>query len=66
MPVVEKLLEDFKAGRKDLEIRFAPMGEKLVLVRYAAVRDNEGNYLGTVETVEEISSIIKMAEEFKR
>ena len=66
LPVVEKLLEDFKAGRKDLEIRFAPMGEKLVLVRYAAVRDNEGNYLGTVETVEEISSIIKMAEEFKR
>ncbi|NLW40558.1 MAG: DUF438 domain-containing protein, partial [Tissierellia bacterium] len=37
--VVEKILEDFKAGRKDSEDFWIKMGDKYVLIRYFAVRN---------------------------
>ncbi|AUO05918.1 hypothetical protein NS115_07210 [Paenibacillus jamilae] len=55
--VVEKLLEDFKAGRKDVEDFWIPIKDKFVYIRYFAVRDNEGRYLGTLEFTQNIAPI---------
>lgn len=55
--VVEKLLEDFKAGRKDVEDFWIPIKDKFVYIRYFAVRDTEGRYLGTLEFTQNIAPI---------
>ncbi|QDY85387.1 DUF438 domain-containing protein [Paenibacillus polymyxa] len=55
--VVEKLLEDFKAGRKDVEDFWIPIKDKFVYIRYFAIRDAEGRYLGTLEFTQNIAPI---------
>jgi len=36
------------------------MNGRLILIRYFAVRDKEGNYLGTMEVTQDISDIKKI------
>lgn len=55
--VVESILNDFKAGRKDSEEFWINMGPRLVYIRYFAVRDDAGNYLGTAEVTQDIKPI---------
>ncbi|MBU5439916.1 DUF438 domain-containing protein [Tissierella sp. MSJ-40] len=55
--IVEKMLEDFKSGKKDNEDFWIKMGNIFVLIRYFAVRDNLGNYLGTLEFTQNIAPI---------
>ncbi|MBD3107465.1 DUF438 domain-containing protein [Bacillus sp. AGMB 02131] len=55
--VVEKLLEDFKAGTKDSEDFWIPFKDKYVLIRYFAVRDEKGLYRGTLEFTQNIAPI---------
>ncbi|MCP3808584.1 DUF438 domain-containing protein [Paenibacillus sp. Lou8.1] len=55
--VVEKLLEDFKAGRKDVEDFWIPIKDKFVYIRYFSIRDAEGRYLGTLEFTQNIAPI---------
>jgi hypothetical protein len=57
MHVVEKLLEDFKAGRKDDEDFWIAMKDKFIYIRYFAVRDEVGNYMGTLEFTQNIAPI---------
>lgn len=54
---VEKILEDFKAGKKDSESFWLRMGDLYVYIRYFAIRDKEGNYLGTLEFTQDIAPI---------
>ncbi|MPN57775.1 hypothetical protein SDC9_205469 [bioreactor metagenome] len=55
--VVEKLIEDFKSGKKEEERFWIQKGGMFILIRYYAVRDKEGTYLGVVEVTEEISGL---------
>lgn len=55
--VVNQLLADFKAGIKDTEDFWIPFGDKFVYIRYFAVRDEEGKYLGTLEFTQNIKPI---------
>ncbi|AKG36002.1 DUF438 domain-containing protein [Paenibacillus durus] len=55
--VVEKLLEDFKSGNKDAEDFWIQMKDKFIYIRYFAVRDEEGRYLGTLEFTQNIAPI---------
>lgn len=55
--VVEKLLEDFKSGRKDEEDFWIQIKDKFVYIRYFAVRDEEGRYMGTLEFTQNIAPI---------
>lgn len=55
--IVEKLVEDFKAGRKDHEDFWIDMGEKYILIRYFAVRSEAGEYLGVLEVTQNIRPI---------
>lgn len=55
--VVEKIVQDLKSGAKDHEDFWIKMGDVYALIRYFAVRDSEGNYLGTVEVTQNIKPI---------
>jgi len=55
--VVNQLLEEFKAGTKDVEDFWIPFQDKFVLIRYFAVRDEEGTYQGTLEFTQNIAPI---------
>jgi DUF438 domain-containing protein len=55
--IVEKLLEDFKSGEKDKEDFWIQMGEKFVYIRYFALRDEEGKYVGAMEFTQDIAPI---------
>ncbi|MEK3663133.1 DUF438 domain-containing protein [Paenibacillus sp. FSL F4-0236] len=55
--VVEKLLEDFKAGRKDAEDFWINIKDKFIYIRYFAVRDETGRYMGTLEFTQNIAPI---------
>mgnify|MGYP000941604025 CR=1 FL=1 len=55
--VVEKVVEDLRSGRKDHEDFWIRMGDKYVLIRYYAVRNANGEYLGTMEVTQDIRPI---------
>jgi DUF438 domain-containing protein len=51
-PMVRMILQEFRDGKEDsVEVWNSRAGEP-VLIRYMAVRDKEGNYLGTMELVQ--------------
>ncbi|WP_042355552.1 DUF438 domain-containing protein [Bacillus rubiinfantis] len=55
--VVEELLADFKAGRKDREDFYIKFRDKYVYIQYFAVRDENGSYIGTLEFTQNIAPI---------
>jgi DUF438 domain-containing protein len=55
--IVEKIVEDFKTGAKDHEDFWINMGEKFILIRYYAVRNDNGEYLGVLEVTQDIKPI---------
>ncbi len=55
--VVEKLLQDFKSGVKDQEDFWIKLKEKTVYIRYFAVRNENGEYMGTLEFTQNIGPI---------
>lgn len=59
-PIVEKLLADLKEGRKDSETLWFHVRGKFVMITYAAVREDDGTFMGTLEYVQEIQSIIDL------
>jgi len=61
--IVKDLIDAFKSGKKDQESFWIEMGDKFILIRYFALRDENGNYKGTLEVSEEVSSIRKLTGE---
>ncbi len=55
--IVEKLVEDFKAGVKDHEDFWIKMGDRYILIRYFAVRDEAGEYIGVLEVSQDIKPL---------
>lgn len=55
--IVEKIVEEFKSGNKEHEDFWIKMGDKYILIRYFAVRDEEGEYLGVLEVTQDIKPI---------
>lgn len=55
--VVEKIVEELKSGKKDHEDFWIKMGEMFVYIRYFAVRNAEGEYLGIMEVTQNIKPI---------
>ncbi len=58
--IVEKLVEDLKSGKKDHEDFWIKMGNKFAYIRYFAVRDDDGKYLGTLEVSQNIKEITEL------
>ncbi len=55
--IVEQIVEDLKSGKKDHEDFWIKMRDKYVFIRYFAVRDTKGEYLGTLEFTQDIAPI---------
>ncbi|NLY92211.1 MAG: DUF438 domain-containing protein [Firmicutes bacterium] len=55
--IVEQIVEDFKSGRKDVEEFWIKMGDRYVYIRYFAVRDGNGVYMGTLEVTQDIKPL---------
>lgn len=56
-PMVKQLLDDFKSGAKDYVEVWTPNDDHPVRVLYAAVRDENGKYLGAAELVEDFTAV---------
>ena len=61
--MVEKIVDAFKDGSKDSEDFWIQMGDKFVLIRFFAVRNEDGEYLGTLEYVQDVEPIRKLTGE---
>lgn len=55
--IVEGIINDFKSGKKDHEDFWIKLGDKFVYIRYFAVRDESGTYLGVLEVTQDIKPI---------
>lgn len=55
--MVEEILQDFKSGKKDSEDFWIKFKDKYVYIRYFAVRDEKGTYMGTLEFTQNIAPI---------
>ncbi|HHU56217.1 MAG TPA: DUF438 domain-containing protein [Acholeplasmataceae bacterium] len=55
--VVDQIINSFKSGEKDHEDFWIQLGDKFVLIRYFAVRNNLGEYLGTLEVTQDIKPL---------
>ncbi len=55
--IVNKIIESFKKGEKDVASFWIKMGMKFVLIKYFAVRDENNNYKGILEVSQEVSEI---------
>lgn len=58
--IVEKILESFKDGTKDSADFWINFNGRLIYIRYFAVRDKNGKYLGTIEITQDITEIKKL------
>ncbi len=54
---VNEIIEGFRSGEKDEVSFWIHLGEKYVYIRYHAVRDASGEYLGCMETTMDIAPI---------
>ncbi len=61
--VVSEIVSDFKSGKRDSAEFWLNLDGKMVYIRYYAVRDKKGEYLGTVEVSQDITDIQKITGE---
>ncbi|MHA1516632.1 MAG: PAS domain-containing protein [Candidatus Heimdallarchaeaceae archaeon] len=54
---VMKIIEAFKTGQKDVAEFWLNMNGKYIHIRYFAIRDNSGKYRGTLEVMQDVTSI---------
>jgi DUF438 domain-containing protein len=55
--VVEKILRDFRSGRQDVAEFWIELHGTFVHIRYFAVRDEAGGYLGTLEVTQDATHV---------
>ena len=60
---VNQILDDFKNNRRDSAEFWIDLDDRKIHIRYFAVRDRNGNYLGCVEVTQDITEIQKIKEE---
>jgi len=58
--VVNKIVEAFKKGEKEMAEFWIHMNNRLIYIRYFAVRNNNGKYLGTVEVTQDVTDLKKI------
>jgi DUF438 domain-containing protein len=58
--VVNRIVASFKSREKDVADFWFNMGEKMIYIRYYAVRTEEGEYKGVLEVSQEVSDIRKL------
>lgn len=57
LDIVNEIIKDFKNGNKDEELFFIDKNNKFIVIKYFALRDENGKYLGVLETTQETSEL---------
>lgn len=63
MHIVERVIADLRTGRREVAEFWIPLGERFVHIRYFAVRDGAGAYLGCLEVTQDVAAIRALAGE---
>jgi uncharacterized protein len=58
--IVEKILEDFKSGKASRAPFWIQMHGKFIHIEYFALRDEKGDYLGTLEVSQDLTGFRKL------
>jgi uncharacterized protein len=58
--IVEKILEDFKSGKASRAPFWIQMHGKFIHIEYFALRDEKGDYLGTLEVSQDLNGFRKL------
>ena len=57
LAIVERIIADFRAGREDVAEFWIELQGRFVHIRYFAVRDDAGGYLGTMEVTQDATAL---------
>jgi len=55
--IVSRIVESFKSGKKDSAEFWIHLQNRLLHIRFFAVKDNSGKYLGAIEVVQDVTEI---------
>ncbi|MDA8442300.1 MAG: DUF438 domain-containing protein [Peptococcaceae bacterium] len=55
--VVNKIVDDFRAGRRDHADFWLNVNDRFIYIRYFAVRDVAGVYMGTLEVTQDVTEV---------
>jgi PAS domain S-box-containing protein len=58
--IVNKIVQEFTAGEKDTAEFWITLNDRLIHIRYFAVRDKDKKYLGTMEVTQDLTDIKKI------
>ncbi len=58
--IVEKILNDFKSGEQNKASFWINFKERFIYISYYALRDEEKNYLGTLEVTQDLTELRKL------
>ena len=58
--IVGRIVESFKTGKKNRADFWINLNNRLIYIRFFAVRDTSGKYLGTMEVVQDVTGIKKL------
>lgn len=58
--IVNQILEDFKSGLREVAEFWINLKRRLIYIRYFAVHDKDGDYLGCLEVTQDITDIKKI------
>ena len=59
IPMLNQMIEDFKSGKSSVHEMWAINKGRTINIKYLAVRNNEGKYIGILETAEDATDIRK-------
>ncbi|MCX8171072.1 MAG: PAS domain-containing protein, partial [Candidatus Bathyarchaeota archaeon] len=63
---VKSVVNELKSGKADFREYWTRLGDRIMRVIVAAVRDKDGKYLGALEIVEDLTEVVNNPEEVKR
>jgi len=58
--VVQQILDDFRAGKRDVAESWRNRNGRTIYIRYVAVRDKNRGYQGALEVIQDITDIQKL------
>lgn len=60
LDMVERIVDSFRNGTKDTYDFWLTINNKFIYIRFFALRDNAGKYLGTMEIAQDVTAIRKL------
>jgi len=58
--IVQRIIDEFRAGKRDVAGFWIQMKGRFIHIRYFAVRDSHGRFKGTLEVAQDVSEIRKL------